>query len=822
MSRRTPAPTRPSAEPAASPPVLGPWADGVVIAAMVAVIALFLEPYVFLGRSMLPLELLTIFQPWARHAGELWDGNPPAVHNPLLDSLQQYYPRRVYFAEALRGGWLPFWNPNVYGGSPFLATQQAAVLYPPAWLLALLPAEQQFGWSALLHLSVGAIGGYAFLRQFRLQRVASALGGLAFALNGFVVVWLAYPNVTQWTLCWLPPALAVFEWAYRSRNLRGVARCALLLALAILGGHGQTTAYLLLSWGAWAAYRTLSGPLPLPSLAQFTLLPGGLALLLAAPHLLPALEFLPRTDRGARVAWESVVGAGMPLAQFWTFVLPRLFGDATEAFARTSWLPHGPKQGLPFIERSFYPGVAVLALAAGGLTLRQVELRGLARFSLLLALGGVILAMGTPLYWPLWQFAPGFGNFTAIARILCVAAWPLACLAALGAKALLAPNSAPKGRLAVFGTVGILSLIALIGHFIHGGAAPQGLAGTLTRMGKPTPDDLAARDLGIALVCLITVAVVGGIGCARKLPPVAVRVLMAGIVALDLFAFGFAYNPASDPALAHAQTPELHSLQQNAGTARFLSLGPPGEEEALQKRMPSNLPSVYGLGDIQGSDSFFPRRYLEWRDALRRSTGGTSPWSRPGAPDLRSAGVRYYLTGNRTLFPGLTSVVDTAVQEDPGALPYARLHTHVRTLEKGALLDALAQPDRTPLVALTSGPGAPEFAGPPQITPWQARRESGNRVVVEGETSAAGLLVVCEAFDPGWRAWVDGAPVAVTSADWLLIGVPVPEGRHTVRLEYNPPGFRVGLFLSLLALAVVGGLAVGAHPRLTKVALVED
>src|SRR3954451_21100959 len=79
---------------------------------LAALAALFLAPYLFMGRSMLPLDLIPIFQPWARHARELWAGVPPAW-NPLLDSLQQYYPRRLYVSQALHGGWLPLWNPFV-------------------------------------------------------------------------------------------------------------------------------------------------------------------------------------------------------------------------------------------------------------------------------------------------------------------------------------------------------------------------------------------------------------------------------------------------------------------------------------------------------------------------------------------------------------------------------------------------------------------------------------------------------------------------------------------------------------------------------------
>src|SRR5689334_21187401 len=119
------------------PPPTPPAAKSVLpCLLLVALVALFLFPYLFQGRSMLPLELIPVFQPWASHVRELWAA-PPAVHNALLDALQQNYPRRVYMAQSLRAGWLPLWDPYLYGGSPFLATQQGAVLYPPAWLLAL-------------------------------------------------------------------------------------------------------------------------------------------------------------------------------------------------------------------------------------------------------------------------------------------------------------------------------------------------------------------------------------------------------------------------------------------------------------------------------------------------------------------------------------------------------------------------------------------------------------------------------------------------------------------------------------------------------------
>jgi hypothetical protein len=792
--------------------------------ALAALVAVFLSPYLILGRSMVPLDLIPIFQPWARHARELWP-SVPEVWNPLLDSIQQYYPRRVYMAEALAGGWLPFWNPNVYGGTPFLATQQASVLYPPAWLLALLPAAAQFGWSAFLHLSLAAVGSYWFLREMGVRPAAAMTGGVAFALNGFVVVWLAYPNVTQWTLCWLPLALFLWERGRERDDLHWIAGSGAALAVSFLGGHGQSSEYLLLAWGAWAAMRSWSGGVS--GLLRWTALPALLAIGLALGHLLPCLEYLPRTDRGGRIGWPAVQRAAMPPAQLWTFVLPRLFGDDTLRFGtpgQSFWMPQAPRAEYRFIERSFYPGIAVLGLAFAAAPLFGAgpRARRLLVFSVALALVGLLLALGTPLYWPLWRFVPGFGQFTAAARVVCVAGWGLACLAALGVHALTEPDATTRRRAAQWAIGGAagLAALAISGHAIYGGLAPDPIRSALQTSGRPGVEASAIEDLAVALGCLVGVAVLAlllrsGPNRGSPLRPGLAAGGLVLLVAADLSHFGFGYNPRSDPSLLRAEPEELQALRRTRGEpARFLSLGPPGQEMAPNRRMPSNLASTYGLADIAGSDSFVPLRYRAWEAASSRASGG-SPWSRPGSANLRALGVRWYLSGSKELYPGLRPVphMGAALQEDAGALPYARLHTNVQALRSESVVaELLAEPHRVPVVALTSGPGAPSFDGRAAVTPFRIRRTNGNRLVCEGTAPAPGLLVVCEQLDPGWTARVDGAPAPVVAADLLQIGVPLAAGEHRVELTYAPPGFRLGGFVSGLALAAICGL-FGASRR---------
>lgn len=812
----------PDPDPSPAPAARPDRTDACVLAGLLLLTVAFLSPYLFLRRSMLPLELLAVFQPWASHPG-VFGGEVPLAHNPLLDTLQQYFPRRVYMTDALRAGWLPLWNPYVYGGSPFLAAQQGAVLYPPAWLLTLFPPALQFGWSALLHLYAAAAGMYLFLRRLGLRPAAGAVGGIAFAFNGFIVVWLAYPNVTQWTFCWLPLALYCWERGFHTRDFRWAAGSGAVLALNLLGGHGQSSAYALLVWGAWAAARCLAQRgCPISRLRQLVGWGGGPLLLgigLSLGHLLPVLEYVPQTDRGARVPWESVVQAGMPYPQFWTFFLPRLFGDGTLDFAQQFWLPAGGRAGFSFVERTFYPGVAVLALAAPGLLyLRKREeqpLRVLAWVGVLLAVLGILWALATPLYWPLWRLLPGFGQFTAVARILCVTGWALAVLAALGTQALVSGACRGAFRGLAAGAA-VAAVVTLTGHFLFGGWDPNQVSPFLAQQGRPELDALALRDLILALACVAGVAVLGFLLAGRKEPPrrpAPLALGLAALVAADLFAFGFGFNPRSDPGLLNARTPELQALRERTEPERFLSPRPADTSRDLKERMPSNLPSVFGAADILGSDSFVPLRYRDWEQATQASSGGSTSAAWARTPNVRAAAVSLYLAGERQNLKGLHPVVGV-LTEDLRALPYARVHTHVQALSsKEELLQALSHPQRVNTVALTLGEGAPTYQGPVRIQPFNTRRLSGNRLSIEGNTPLPGLLVVAEAFDPGWKALVDGRPVQPTPVDHLLTGIPLEAGQHRVELAYAPNSFRAGLFGSLAALACLAGLLVPRRRR---------
>jgi uncharacterized membrane protein YfhO len=76
------------------------------------------------------------------------------------------------------------------------------------------------------------------------------------------------------------------------------------------------------------------------------------------------------------------------------------------------------------------------------------------------------------------------------------------------------------------------------------------------------------------------------------------------------------------------------------------------------------------------------------------------------------------------------------------------------------------------------------------------------------------MLVLSDTWYPGWHATVDGHDAKIERVDYLLRGVRVGPGSHTVQMTYRPLSFRIGWIVSLAtALALLGAVLVSRRRR---------
>ena len=120
-----------------------------------------------------------------------------------------------------------------------------------------------------------------------------------------------------------------------------------------------------------------------------------------------------------------------------------------------------------------------------------------------------------------------------------------------------------------------------------------------------------------------------------------------------------------------------------------------------------------------------------------------------------------------------------------------------------------------------------------QISPPSGRGLSGGyalrtthyepeKIVFEVETEADGLLILTDAYYPGWTTAVDGQPVSLYQADGLFRAVFVPAGQHEVTFIYAPENLRTGLIVSLVALLFLSGMGVIVSSKMGSRAKIED
>jgi len=106
-------------------------------------------------------------------------------------------------------------------------------------------------------------------------------------------------------------------------------------------------------------------------------------------------------------------------------------------------------------------------------------------------------------------------------------------------------------------------------------------------------------------------------------------------------------------------------------------------------------------------------------------------------------------------------------------------------------------------------------SGKMSIGPGRVRivRDTRNRLEMEVTTDRGGYLVVADTFDAGWSATIDGRNEPIYRTNSMVRGMIVPPGTHRVVMRYWPRGLTVGLAVTLLSLAMVGGMVPASRGR---------
>lgn len=730
------------------------------------------------------------------------------------DAGRMHAPTKLHLGQSLAQGRLEQWNSFEAWGTPRLGNAVDAVLHPFN-LLLLWPFPVAFKLWTLLSFLGAWIGAFVWARRVGTSAISASVAGAAFALCGHLVS--SSDNQTYLTayatLPWLFAALDAFL------ERPGPGRLALVgaaSALAASAGDPQSWGLAIAAAPLYAlAFGSEGRPLRRLALAVPAVAAAALA---AAPAILPVLWWLPETMRfrashlATKPMWDL---APLRLPEL---VVPHVFRHPQESLSSKILEAIGGGDFLPWAE-SVYLGVSVVLLAAVGAWASRR-----ARWFWLAALGATWMAMGST------------GGFLQIARHLPVltsfryweklAIWPalfLSIAAALGLEAV-ATLPAARAWLARFAAAGAVGLGALL---MATGWLPEAFVAFLGHLAPGAEDELAAnlRDglLHAASVCAVVALLAGVLRSPQAVAAVPVAMLV--VVLLDLGAANARAYLLFDPAIVWPTSSFGERLQSSAGKPRALTLAaqevpwlqlPP---RAAWSRSGARLVEPcwnvsYGFSSLYYYGALHPRRGA---DLSRHYLGNAAlsevlslgAWSLeylivPGTVDLERE------LGLKPPFPIV--VEDEAPPSRLVAIPHrerAYLAEQVRSVDaRGAWRWATRQP-MAGTESVIEG-AVPADYRPPKGTAAVVVDEA-ERVEVLVEADSRALLILNDQFAPGWTATVDGRPVAIEPANWMVRGVWVDSGRHVVAFRYRTPGLLEGF-----AIASAGALALGAWALLLR------
>ena len=94
-----------------------------------------------------------------------------------------------------------------------------------------------------------------------------------------------------------------------------------------------------------------------------------------------------------------------------------------------------------------------------------------------------------------------------------------------------------------------------------------------------------------------------------------------------------------------------------------------------------------------------------------------------------------------------------------------------------------------------------------------------NRLVYKASTPKDGVVVFSEIYYPGWQVTIDGQPVDIARADYILRAINVPAGEHTIEMWFDPQSIQVTESIAYAALALLLiGVMVLAWTQRNKIA----
>lgn len=740
-----------------------------------------------------------VYYPWLDYKWGYEVGVP--VKNPMTtDVVSLIYPEQMLAVDLLKKGEWPLWNPHILAGTPLFANLQAAPFSPTIFLYFLF--DKLTAWSAQIIFQhvLAAIFTYILLRYWKVSKLGSVFGSIAFSFSGFNLIFSQWNGHTL-SSAFLPLAILFTDKILKKGKWLDCLALSFCLTFQLLSGYPQTSLYTAIAIAVlWIVRaRKIRKQIFIKSLPL--LISGFLALLLSAFQILPTAELWKLSQRNFEP--HPFEWAFLPFKKIITFIAPDYFGNhATQNY----W---GPQD---YTSNTAYMGVVVFVLAT--MALKKIKENKEIFFLAFLSIFSLILSFPNPFSVFLWKNNIIGMRAASAHRATILFTFGASMLSGFGMDYLMDKRKKVKyffSLLFPYLLVGGFGIVTLYLYFKTKGNYELSVVRNIPKY------YVGLRNLVLPVLILGLTTLILFLNSKLKKKNVMGFSLLF-LMVFELFRFGFKYTPFSSKDLVFPDTPVLTFLKDQDKPFRVTG----------NSVIPVNMRTPYELDSPEGYETIHPLRISQFLAALNSGKSGTDPVGRYGTVDndvshlLDLVNTKFYLThkinekgdpdpkgeipqrflANR--FSLTFEDKSVAIIESRLALPRAFMVYDWETInDDNEILNALLNKNfefnkKIILEEDYKDPGNSDSYSEVEYLSFE-KQKSEIRVKSEED----GLLFVSDALYPGWEAFVNGKKQEILRADFAFMAIPISKGESTIVIKYNSPTFNKGLKISAITLIVI-------------------
>ena len=764
----------------------------------------------------------------------------PKVMVYATDQITAGYAFRLFYAEILRTlHKIPFWDPYLFSGLPFIDAFHGDIFYPLSFLRFILPVHIVMNWFFILHTIVAGIFMFLYLRELKLEVIPSFLFSVSYMFAGSIASLIFPGHDAKVAIAAILPLVFYFlRKGVRNENYRWFLAGSIPLGLGLLAPHVQMMYYLYMATFFYFLYEGFlkykeKGTGTFVKLSLFFVLMVIVSLLIGAVQLLPAYEYVSRfSPRGAgNRGYEFATTWSLPWEDYISAFFAKFSGYMESYWGRN-----------PFKINTEYVGVLapLFALFAFGGRRKKDSVS----FFVFLFVFFSIMALGgyTPLYRLFYLILPGVKKFRASSMSFYLVAFSVNVLGAIGFSRFNDLRGSKYFRkvamaIGIIILVGLLSLalkapfISIIRSlFIRSGDKLNALFSHYSQV--------PASFLRFGIISALVLYAASRLGTRgpRVVPPLLLLML------IDLWSVDWNFLKT---------IPDVKSYYREDGVVRFLK-----KDRGVYRVFPlfykvdDNFLMVHGIESIGGHHGNQFQRYQEYvgnpEHFMFRPNQVPNLLKYPTFTDLLN--VKYVVTQPiprdiskyqtrpevYSLLKDVRNLLDTTnfelvktlresgssyeIYRNKNFIPRVLFVDSVEVLPKDSVLERMKDPSFDPrkIALLESSPDFVLHPSADSLTySFSFLERKPDYVGFEVEVNRPALLLYLENYYPKYRAYIDGKPVSCYRTDYIFRSIYVEKpGKHTVEFKFSGKEYNVLGAISVLSiLAIILLLAFNRERR---------